>query len=71
MKVRKNKRYRNILKDKNKIKKYKKFLDDYKNIKDDCNETIETLQEIYNLKKYELIKTVKSLQKKDYLEYKE
>ncbi len=26
MKVRKNKRYRNILKDKNKIKKYKKFL---------------------------------------------
>ncbi|WP_456060394.1 hypothetical protein [Brachyspira pilosicoli] len=68
MKVRKNKRYRNILKDKNKIKKYKKFLDDYKNIKDDCNETIETLQEIYNLKKYELIKTVKSLQEKDYLQ---
>lgn len=26
MKVRKNKRYINILKDKNKIKKYKKFL---------------------------------------------
>ena len=68
MKVRKNKRYRNILKDKNKIKKYKKFLDDYKNIKDDCNETIETLQEIYNLKKYELIKTVKSLQEKGYLQ---
>ena len=58
MKVRKNKRYRNN----------KKFLDDYKNIKDDCNETIETLQEIYNLKKYELIKTVKSLQEKDYLQ---
>ncbi|WP_288685680.1 hypothetical protein [uncultured Brachyspira sp.] len=64
MKVRKNKRYRNILKDKNKIKKYKKFLDDYKNIKDDCNETIETLQEIYNLKKYELKKLEKSYRKR-------
>ncbi|SUW05092.1 hypothetical protein [Brachyspira pilosicoli] len=63
MKVRKNKRYRNILKDKNKIKKYKKFLDDYKNIKDDCNETIETLQEIYNLKKYELKKLENHIEK--------
>ena len=62
--MRKNKRYKNILKDRNKIKKYQKYLDDYKNIKDDCNESIETLQEIYGLKKYELKKLEKSYRKR-------
>ncbi|WP_304354254.1 hypothetical protein [Brachyspira innocens] len=62
--MKKNKRYKNILKDKNKIKKYQKYLDDYENINELYTNSIETLQESYSLKKYELNRLEKSYKKR-------
>ncbi|TKZ34804.1 hypothetical protein [Brachyspira catarrhinii] len=63
-KIRENKRYKNILKNKNIIKKYKKHLDDYKIILDDFNDSIETLQEVYSIKKSKLNRLMKSDKKR-------